>query len=104
MARRQYFNAAAILPPEVFESVSGALGGKAGFLWVPARRNVNREARDSEVLRLFAEGLRIPEIAERVFVSERTIWRILSRARAAELRGAGQGEEAVTGGYDDVQG
>jgi DNA-binding NarL/FixJ family response regulator len=104
MARRQYFNAPETLPPEVFEAVSSALGGEAGFLWVPARRNINREARNREVLRLFNEGLRISEIAEHLFVSERTIWRILARARAAGDVGAGTAGRAVPGGGDDVQG
>ena len=102
MAGRSYFNAAAILPPEVFELVSGALAGKAGFLWVPARRNVNREARSREVLRLFNEGLRISEIAERVFISERTAWRILARARAAGIVGAKREGAGAPGGDDDV--
>jgi DNA-binding NarL/FixJ family response regulator len=75
-------SAAKVLPPELLAQVSEALGGGACNLWVPARRNLNRRKRDSYVLKLHGEGHSAGDIAERLFISERTVWRVLARARA----------------------
>lgn len=78
----RYLNAVAVLPPDVLQAVTKALGGRAAFLWVPAHKNVNRADRDGYVLRLRDEGLTVSDIAMKLFVSERTVWRILERERA----------------------
>ena len=75
-------NAVAVLPPDVLEAVSKALNGRAGFLWVPTHKNIRRSDRDRYALRLREEGLLVPDIAKKLFVSERTVWRILAKERA----------------------
>jgi len=76
-------NAADVLPQEVLEGVLDALNGRSACLWVPARKNVNRKGRNQYVIRLYAEGHSAADIAERLLISERTVWRILAKHRAA---------------------
>ena len=78
----RYLNAVAVLPPDVLQAVSAALGGRAAFLWVPAHKNINRADRNRYAVRLREEGLLVPHIAMKLFVSERTVWRILAKDRA----------------------
>lgn len=75
-------SAARVLPEELLHQLSEALGGGACCLWVPARKNLNRLGRNSYVIRLHAEGHSAADIADRLFISERTVWRILARERA----------------------
>jgi DNA-binding NarL/FixJ family response regulator len=74
-------NARDVLTPETLEAVVTALDGKSGYMWVPARRNVNRKNRNQYVVRLFGEGHSAADIAGRLFISERTVWRILAVER-----------------------
>jgi len=78
----RYVNAADVLPPEVLEGVLNALNGRSACLWVPARKNVNRKGRNQYVTRLHAAGHSAADIAERLLISERTVWRILAKERA----------------------
>jgi hypothetical protein len=78
----RYVNAADVLPPEVLEGVLDALNGRSTCLWVPARKNVNRRGRNEYVVRLYQADHSAADIAERLLISERTVWRILAKARA----------------------
>ena len=80
---RHYKNAEAVLPKELLDAVSETLGGRGAFLWVPARRNLQRERRDQCALELRDQGLEVRKIADVLFLSERTVFRILARERAA---------------------
>ena len=80
---RHYKNAEAILPKDVLDAVSDALGGKSAFLWVAAKHNQQRDLRDERVLNLRSQGWKAHEIADELFVSKRTVSRILARERAA---------------------
>ena len=77
----RYLNAVAVLPPDVLQAVSEALGGRAAFLWVPAHKNIHRADRHRYAVCLRQEGLPVSHIAMKLFVSERTVWRILARER-----------------------
>ena len=68
---------------ELLEAVSKAVGGRAAFLWIAARRNLHRKRRDQFVLALHADGWDARKIADRMFLSERTVYRILARKRAS---------------------
>lgn len=71
-----------VLPPELLAQVSEALGGGACSLWVPARKNLSRRHRDAYVVQLHRKGHSASDIADRLFISERTVWRILAKERA----------------------
>ena len=75
-------NAADVLPPDVLESLLDALNGRSACLWVPARKNVNRKGRNEYVVRLYQAGHSAADIAERLLIAERTVWRILAKDRA----------------------
>jgi DNA-binding NarL/FixJ family response regulator len=79
---RNYVNAEAVLSVELLEAVSKAVGGRPAYLWIAARRNLNRKRRDQFVLALHADGWDARKIADRMFLSERTVYRILARKRA----------------------
>jgi DNA-binding NarL/FixJ family response regulator len=79
---QRYVNAAETLPPDVLEAVVEALDGRSSYMWIPARKNVNRRGRDGYVVRLNQEGLSVEQIADRLLISERTVWRILAKDRA----------------------
>jgi len=76
-------SAASVLPPELLTQVSDALGGGACNLWVPSRKNLNRRSRNRYVVQLHEQGHSAADIAGRLFISERTVWRILARLKAA---------------------
>jgi DNA-binding NarL/FixJ family response regulator len=80
---RYYVNAEAVLSVELLEAVSKAVGGRPAFLWIAARQNLHRKRRDQFVLALHADGWDARKIADRMFLSERTVYRILARKRAA---------------------
>ena len=79
---RYYLNAEAILPSDLLDAVSKALGGQPAFLWIAAQRNLNRKRRNQYVLALHADGWDAGKIADRLFLSERTVYRILAKKRA----------------------
>lgn len=79
---RRYVNALDVLPLDVVQRISEARGGGEVFLFVPATRPNWRELRAQRVVELYEKGLRVDEIAGVVFVTERSVWRILARKRA----------------------
>ena len=81
--RRRYVNALDVLPLDAVQRISDAQGGGEVFLFVPATNTAWRAEREQRVLELYDQGLRIDEIAATVFVTERSVWRILARRRAA---------------------
>ena len=83
MPPQRYVNGPDALPPDLLDQLVAFCKGRPTYIFVPARRNLDRAARDEEVLRLYHQGVRVPEIARRVFLSERMVWRLLARARAA---------------------
>jgi DNA-binding NarL/FixJ family response regulator len=78
-------SAARALPPDLLRQLSDALGGGACCLWVPARQNLNKAARNRYILQLAEEGYSSLDIAGRLFISQRTVWRVLAKARAGGL-------------------
>jgi len=78
----RYVNASRVLPPDVLEAVVEAVGGRSLCVWVPGRRCLSRQRRNQYVVSLHASGHSAADIAERVLISERTVWRILARERA----------------------
>ena len=83
MRRRSHVSAADVLPAELVQRLREALGDRPGYVWVPSRSEEKRTARNRYILRLYGDGVRVPEIATRLFLSERWIWEILAKARAA---------------------
>lgn len=84
----RYHNARKVLPREVFDVLSKALEGKDTYLWVPGSRKLSREGRYAYVAALHREGLTALDIAGQLFLSERTVWRILAKAKAPSLPSA----------------
>ena len=78
---RNYVSARAVLSEELLQRVCEAVGGRQAFMWVPAVRNLHKMERDRQALDMRARGFPAATIADRLFVSERTVWRILARAR-----------------------
>ena len=78
---RNYVRARDVLPDALLKAVCEALGGRPSFMWVPAVRNLRKKERNDRVLALHAQGFPVATIADRLFLSERTVWRILARAR-----------------------
>jgi DNA-binding NarL/FixJ family response regulator len=85
---RRCVNAAKDLPPDLFAALAAALGPRSALVWVPARGNAARSQRNAYVLRLTDEGHSGAAVAARLFISERTVRRILAKARAAEKQNA----------------
>jgi len=88
--KSQCMNAAKELPPELFAALTAALGKRATLLWVPGAPKSTRGSRDAFALRLTEEGHSAGSVAQQLFVSERTVRRILARARAIEKQKVGQ--------------
>ena len=88
---RHYVKATEVLPRPLLEAVSNALAGKCAFLWIASKRNLNRGQRDDAIVSLRAGGWSVPRIAESMFLSERTVWRVLARGRAAAAPSARRG-------------
>ena len=100
--KSQCMNAAKELPPELFAALTAALGKRATLLWVPGAPKSTRGSRDAFALRLTEEGHSAGSVAQQLFVSERTVRRILARARRAESQKqrAGQAAPSALGQAD----
>lgn len=85
----RYANAADVLPEDLLAAVREKVGRCGCFLWIPAARNLTRTRRDAVVVKLYSEGHSTAAIADRLFISQRTVFRILARARAESDRQAG---------------
>ena len=83
MGVKRYIKAADVFPSELLHKLSEALGGKEAYVWIPAARNVNRAERNRYLLDLRKRGYSVREIAVRLFMNERTVWRVLARLRKA---------------------
>ena len=81
-------SAARVLPEDLLLQLSNALGGGACCLWVPARKNLNKVGRDQYIARLRKQGHSAADIADRLFISERTVWRVLAKERARRAASA----------------
>ncbi len=73
-------SAVRVLPAAPLRQVSEALGGGACCLGMPSRRNLNRLGRNRYIQDLHAQGYSAADIASRLFVSERTVWRVQAKA------------------------
>jgi len=78
----RYTNAAEVLPEELLAAVRERIGRGGCFLWIPAAGNLTRARRNELVAKLYAEGHSTAAIADRLFISQRTVFRILAKARA----------------------
>ena len=95
---RRTVNAARDLAPDLYEALSEALGRKARMVWVPTPSSASRSKRDAYVLQLHEQGYTSASIGVRVCLSDRTIRRILAKARARRLPSdpaAGQGRQRL---------
>lgn len=100
----KYANAADVLPGELLTAVREKLGKGGCFLWVPSEKNTGRERRNRYVVQLYQKGYSAADIADRLFISERTVWRILARARSERAKSAGAAgpqRTAESDGSDD---
>ena len=79
---RRYVGATEVLSEDLLLAVSKAVNGRACYMWLPAMKSINRGQRDAYVVHLYDEGNSAAEIADQLFISERTVWRILARERA----------------------
>jgi len=86
--KKRYVKAAKTLPPELLKAVSEALGGQSAYVWIPARRSLNKGSRDQHVAALRAKGCTAAEIADELFICERNVRRIFARLRR-EAQGNG---------------
>jgi DNA-binding NarL/FixJ family response regulator len=81
MARR-YVRAIDVLSEGQLAAVSKSVKGRGCFLWIPSARSLKRKNRDAYVLHLHEEGRTNGDIADRLFISKRTVRRIVARERA----------------------
>ena len=88
MRNTRYLNASEVLAPEILAVVCEAVRGKCCLLWVPSRGSNSQEARNRQVVRLYEQGYSAQKVASQLFVSERTVWRILAKAKAAKAPAA----------------
>lgn len=101
----RYTNAAEVLPEELLAAVRERLGPGGCFLWIPAAGNLTRARRNELVAKLYAEGHSTAAIADRLFISQRTVFRILAKARARSANSTdalGTQRTAESGGTDDL--
>lgn len=73
MSRHDYANGRDVLPSEVLALVQRHYNG---LLWIPPPEAL--PDRDEQIHRMRADGVPVPEIAERVGLSERRVWQILA--------------------------
>jgi DNA-binding CsgD family transcriptional regulator len=81
-------NAAEVLPEELLAAIREKIGRGGCFLWIPAAGHLTRTRRNELVVELYAEGHSTAAIADRLFISQRTVFRILAKARKQRARTA----------------
>ena len=79
----RYTNATEVLPEELLAAVREKVGRGGCFLWIPAAGNLTRARRNELVVKLQEAGHSTTAIADRLFISQRTVFRILARAKGA---------------------
>ncbi len=90
-----YIKADHVLPQELLELIQEYVDG--GYLYIP-RKNNNRKSwgestnskvwmqnRNTEIYNAYKNGLRIPELAKRYYLSEKSIQRILLQEKRNEI-------------------
>ena len=77
---QRYVNAEYALPKDLYEKVKRHLAGR--LVWFPGECGKNLEVRNEYVRKLRAENQTVSEIADRLGLSARHVWRILARRRA----------------------
>lgn len=90
-----YIKADNVLPQELLELIQEYVDG--GYLYIP-RKNNNRKSwgentnskvwmqnRNTEIYNAYKKGLRIPELAKRYYLSEKSIQRILLQEKRNEI-------------------
>ena len=87
MARR-YMRAIDVLSEEQLKVVSTSVKGRGCFLWIPSARALDRRKRDVYVLHLREQGCTNGDIADRLFISKRTVRRIVAKERALSASSA----------------
>lgn len=100
---QRYVNAAEMLPEELLTAVRERLGGGGCTLWIPTGRSISRERRNEFVVNLYSEGYSSAEIAERLFISQRTVFRILAAAKSRKASGKRTPPNTETRRKDGVQ-
>ncbi len=83
MGHRKHLNAFDVLPDDLLDQILDQVDDEPVYLWLPSRENITRRRRNRYIGKLASEGVPATEIAERLVVSERHVWRILKKQRAA---------------------
>ena len=81
--RRRYVNARDVFPEELLLTMSEAMGGQAAHFYLPGYAYLIRGKRVKTVMKLRDQGYSVQQIAERLQVCERTVWRMLKKVRNA---------------------
>jgi len=89
--KRRYFNARFILPDDLYQQVRQHLEGK--LVWFPKEREISLDDRNAYICQLRNEGLTAEEIARRVNLKPRQIWRIVKANHATSQPSLGDVEE-----------
>ena len=77
----KYVNAKEVFPKDMLLSMSKAVGGRAMRLYLPRYENLLIDQRDKTVVSLRESGMTVAKIAEQMFLSVRTVYRILRENR-----------------------
>lgn len=89
--KQRYQNARFVLPDDLYQQVTPYLEGK--LVWFPKDREINLDERNGYIRDLRVDGLSVEEIARRVNLTPRQVWRILSTENAESQPSLGdQGE------------
>ena len=78
--KRRYFNAKFILPDDLYQKIIPHVEGK--LVWFPKDREFNLDDRNAYICELRNEGFTAEEIAQRVNLTPRHVWRILKTDNA----------------------
>ena len=77
----RYVNAKEVFPKDMLLSMSKAVGGRAMRLYLPRYENLLIDQREKAVVSLRESGMTVARIAEQMFLSVRTVYRILRENR-----------------------